>query len=368
MKYFRNLFKGIDIWLLLLPIILAIISITMMVSTSYDDGFQLSRDIVIQTTAYLIGFAGVFFIANLDYTIFQDIEKWIYIGSIVFLLLVYIPGLGIELFGARSWIDLGFTTVQPSEFVKISFIILFANYLQKNKNRLFTFGGLMRAAIYCAPFILIILKEDLGSALVFIAVWVTMVFYAGVDYGLFAKCAAVTALSIPVAYRFMAPHQKARIDAFLHPDNLQLGGNYQVWQSKIAIGSGGLFGKGLFQGTQKELEFLPVRNSDFIFSVIVEELGFLGGAIVIGIISWFLFAASKVARGCKDFYGSLIVMGIIAMFAFQSFENIAMTMGVMPVTGITLPFLSYGGSSIISNMIAVGFIVNIAIKNRGVQF
>lgn len=369
MNYFKDLFKGISRPLLLLPLVLAIISITMMISTSYDNGIHLlDRTVIIQTAAYILGAVLIVILANIDYTVFADIEKWLYIGSIIFLLLVYIPGLGVEQFGARSWIDLRFTTLQPSEFVKISFILLFSNYLTKHQEDLFSFPGIMKAALYSAPFIVIVIKDDLGSALVFLAIWIVMIFYAGISGKLFAQCTAVALLSIPIIYRFMSAHQKVRIDAFLHPSNLSLEGNYQVYQSKVAIGSGGLFGKGLFQGTQKELEFLPVRNSDFIYSVIVEELGFIGGAAIIIIYSWLIFIMAKIASACKDLFGSLIVMGVIGMLTFQIFENIAMTMGMMPVTGITLPFLSYGGSSIVSSMIALGLVINVAIKNRGVQF
>lgn len=369
MGYFKDLFKGISKPLLFLPIVLGMISITMMISTSYHGRINLlDRTVVVQSIAYILGAIAVIIIAHMDYTLFQDIEKKLYIGSILFLLLVYVPGLGIEQFGARSWINLRITTMQPSELVKITFVLLFANYLQRHRNDLFSFIGVLKAVGYSAPFILIVVKDDLGSALVFIAIWVLMVFYAGIDGKLFAQCAIGTALCIPLAYKFMARHQKDRIDAFLHPNNLALTGNYQVYQSKIAIGSGGFFGKGLFHGTQKELEFLPVRNSDFIYSVIVEELGFIGGAIVLGIYAWLIFTMSKVASSCKDLYGSLVVMGIIGMFTFQIFENIAMTMSVMPVTGITLPFLSYGGTSILSNMIALALVINVAIKNRSVQF
>ena len=361
---FQNVYKP----LLIMPLLLAILSITMMFSTSYDDGIVFSREVIVQSASYVIGVGLILIIVNIDYTVFQDLIKWIYIGSIGLLLLVYVPFIGVEHFGARSWINLGFMDVQPSEVVKITFMILFADYLEKHKNDLRTFAGLGRAILYCAPFIVIVLKEDLGSALVFIAIWIAMIFYAGLDYRVFAKCAAAVILMTPFAYRFMAPHQKVRIDAFLHPNNLSLQGNYQVYQSKIAIGSGGFFGKGLFHGTQKGLQFLPVRNSDFIYSVICEELGFIGGAAVIIIYAWFIYGIARVARTCKDTFGSLILIGIIGMLSFQIFENIAMTMGIMPVTGITLPFLSYGGSSIISNMISLGFVYNIAIKNREIQF
>lgn len=141
-----------------------------------------------------------------------------------------------------------------------------------------------------------------------------------------------------------------------------------MWHSKVAIGSGGFFGKGLFMGTQKELKFLPVQKSDFIFSVIIEELGMLGGLLIISLYTLFLFRIIKIAREAKELYGSLIVIGFIGMFGFQIFENIAMTMGLMPVTGVTLPFISYGGSSVVSNMIALGFILNVGMRNRHINF
>ena len=368
MRLFGGRFRGIYKPLWIMPVLLAALSILMMFSTSYDDGIVISREVIIQTLAYAIGLVLVLIIVNIEYDHFRDWIIWIYIGSLVLLLLVYVPVIGVEHYGARSWINLGFMDFQPSEIVKITFMILFADYLDKHRKDLRSYTGLGKAVLYCAPFIVIVLKEDLGSALVFAAIWITMIFYAGLDYKIFAKCATAVILMIPVAYRFMAPHQKVRIDAFLHPSNLSLEGNYQVYQSKIAIGSGGFFGKGLFHGTQKSLEFLPVRNSDFIFSVICEELGFIGGAAVIGIYSWFLYAIARTARTCQDNFGSYIVVGVIGMLSFQIFENIAMTMGLMPVTGITLPFLSYGGSSIISNMIALGFVLNVAVKNKEIQF
>jgi rod shape determining protein RodA len=368
MGYYLNLFKNIDKVLLVLPICFAVISIVMIGSTSYDGAFIFNRDLKVQSAAFILGFIFIFIILMIDYKIFQKYEKYLYIGSILFLLTVYIPGLGVEHFGAKSWINLGVTDLQPSELIKISFVLLFANYLSRNKDNLFTYKGVFFAALYCGPFILIVVKEDLGSAIVICAMWVIMVFFAGVDYGIFAKLSAVFLLSIPFLYRFMASHQKERIDAFLHPGNLSLGGNYQVWNSKVAIGSGGFFGKGLFMGTQKELKFLPVQKSDFIFSVIIEELGMLGGIILIALYTLFLYRIIKIARTAKEFYGSLIAIGFIGMFGFQIFENIAMTMGMMPVTGITLPFISYGGSSVVSNMIALGLILNVGMRNKTINF
>ncbi|MBR5742007.1 MAG: FtsW/RodA/SpoVE family cell cycle protein, partial [Firmicutes bacterium] len=177
-------------------------------------------------------------------------------------------------------------------------------------------------------------------------------------------CAAV-----PLSVRFLLKdHQKERITAFLHPDDLTLAGNYQVWNSKVAIGSGGLFGKGLFNGTQKNLNYLPVADSDFIFSVICEEFGFVGGAVVIALYAFFLSRIFRVSKNAKDLYGSLIVIGLFGMFLFQIFENIGMTMGLMPVTGITLPFISAGGTSILTNMIAIGLVLNVNIRSKAINF
>ena len=197
---------------------------------------------------------------------------------------------------------------------------------------------------------------------------VMMIYFAGVDGKLFAKCAGVFAACLPFGYLLMQSHQRERIDAFLHPNDTSLAGNYQVWNSKVAIGSGGFTGKGLFQGTQKSLDYLPVAKSDFIFSVIGEELGFLGCAAVIALYALFLFRIIRIAHNSKNRFGTLIVTGLGSMFMFQIFENIGMTMGIMPVTGITLPFISYGGTSIIVNMVAVGIILGIGARSKIIHF
>lgn len=367
-----NTLKSCDKIILLLVFALGCISLLMLESTIYNGGFVLNfdegRPVMIQAIAYALGFACIFVVLAIDYNFFYGLEKLLYVLSILFLLTVYIPGLGMSQFGARSWIDLGVTTLQPSEFVKISFVLIMAGYLCEHKDELHDFKGVFKAVIYAAPIIAIVLKEDLGSALVFIVMWIFMIFFAGIDYKVFFQCAGLTAAMIPIAYRFLGDYQKDRIEAFLHPDNLSLPGNYQVWQSKIAIGSGGFLGTGLFQGSQKELDFIPVQQSDFIFSVIGEELGFLGGLGVIllyGLLNW---RFTRIIRDSEDLYGALIVVGFVGMFLFQIFENIAMTMGLMPVTGITLPLLSGGGTSVIATLIAVGLILNVGVNSKIMKF
>lgn len=369
MNYFWGLFKNLDKSILVLTALFAAVSVTMISSTAYSGGFVLTKDTVIQALAYVLGYIAIFLLITIDYKQYPMFEKFIYIGSIIFLLSVYIPGLGVESYGARAWIKVpGLSTIQPSEFVKIAFVILMAAYFSRHRNELSSLKGVIKSFIYAAPFFAIIIKEDLGSAIVFAAIWVAMIFYAGIEYKLFFKLAAAVLACVPAVYFIMADHQKARIMAFLHPDDLSIEANYQVWMSKVTIGSGGFFGKGLFQGTQKELDFLPVQKSDFIFSVICEELGFIGGFVLILLFSIFLYRLAKIARDAIDLYGALIVVGFIGMFGFQIFENIAMTMGLMPVTGITLPFISSGGSGILANMMALGVALSVGMRSKQINF
>ena len=367
MDYFSYIYKSVDKLICLVVAVLAVISILMIGSTSISTGF-FSRNVIVQIAAYMLGAIAIFIFLRINYMVLQDVTKWFYPLSIALLLLVYIPGLGIEVYGSRAWINLRVVTMQPSELVKILFILIMAWYLNNNKDDLYNFRCLLKAGAIAAPIIAIVLKEDLGSALVFCAIWVVMIFYAGIDIKAFLKFLAIVLAMVPVAYVLMADYQRARLEAFLHPDNLSLPGNYQVWQSKVAIGSGGLFGKGLFHGALKESDFIPVQTSDFIFSVIGEELGLIGGIVVIVLFGVLLIRMMHILYDALDFYGALIISGVIGMFTFQIFENIAMTMGLMPVTGITLPFLSYGGSSIISNMIAIGLVLNVAVRSKKIKF
>lgn len=365
----RRLLKMLDVGLIVIVIALFLFSLIMINSATNlaEQGF--TRQVKIQSIAFVIGIFFLFIILMIDYNVWGNFYKAIYIISILMLLLVYIPGLGKVQYGARSWINLGPIDFQPSEIVKIGFILSFAKFLETRQNKLNTFKSLVPIALFSAPPILLILKEpDLGNALVLMVIIFGMVFVSGIHSKLIWKGAGACLLALPIIYKLMAPHQRERIDAYLHPSDLSLPGNYHVWNSKIAIGSGRFFGKGLLEGTQKRLKFLPVQESDFIFAVLVEELGFIGGFAILVLYFLFLYRMIKISKIAKDTYGSLIVVGIISMFAFQIFENIGMTMGVMPVTGVTLPFLSYGGSSLVTNMIAVALVLNVGMRRQKIKF
>lgn len=361
---FSHLVKHCDHYILASALGLSLLGIFSLESITRTNETFLSREVLIQSVALSLGVAASAVILILGYRYFMNLEKIIYIFSILFLLTVYIPGLGASFYGSRSWIDLGFVTFQPSEIVKITFVILMASYLSRSGASLSNVKGILLAALYGLPFILIVSKEDFGSGCVFCMIWIFMVFCSGLDLKIIGRMALVFMALLPMFYFFLAGYQKERIDAFLHPDNLDLPGNYQVWNSKVAIGSGGFFGKGYMQGTQSSLGFLPVPESDFIFAATVEELGFLGGMIILFLFGLFLYHSLKVTKYAKDLQGTLIGAGLVGMYFFQAFENIAMTMGFMPVTGITLPFLSYGGSSMISAIMGVGFLLSISCRQK----
>jgi len=368
-KFFEPVW-AVDKWIIILVGLLGALSLTILTSTCWGNTLSFSgfRPVIVQAIAYVLGLVCLIFIQQVDYRIFMGLEKYLYIIGVFTLLLVYVPGLGLTQYGSRAWINLGVTTLQPSEFVKILFVIIMAGFLSNHRNELNRLSGIIKAAAVGGPIILIVLKEDLGSALVYMVIWAIMVFFAGVDYKLFLKLILCGLVAVPIVYRFLDDYQKERIEAFLHPDNLSLSGNYQVWQSKVAIGSGGVFGKGLFRGTQKQLDFIPVQQSDFIFSVVAEELGFVGGLVVIFLYCLLFIRFSRIIRDSNDLYGALIVIGFTGMFLFQVFENIAMTMGLMPVTGITLPFMSGGGTSVIASMIAIGVVLNVGVNSKKINF
>jgi rod shape determining protein RodA len=329
----------------------------------------LNRNIIIQMIAAVIGIALALIILLVDYNTYGEMYKIIYVLSLVAMLTVYIPGLGVVQFGARSWIDLKVMYFQPAEIGKLGFIISFAKFLEHRYKNIDSLKDIMQIGLFIMPFMLLLLKQpDLGTALVFLFIACGMVFVAQIDRKFVLGGLGSLVVAMPLAYKFMKPHQRIRIDAFLNPEDISLPGNYHVMQSKITIGSGRLFGKGLFEGVYHRYNYLPVRESDFIFAVLGEELGFVGGIVVLVLYYVFLTKMLKVVGKSKDIYGKLVATGVVFMFAFQIIENIGMTMGVMPVTGVTLPFFSYGGSSVMTSMMAVGLISNVYMRRKRKSF
>lgn len=365
----RSMLKNLDFGLLFVVGCLFILGILMISSATGVPETGLNRRVIIQVVGFFIGGGLAFLLLMVDYRTLTNLYKVVYVASLLIMVTVWIPGLGVNQMGARSWIDLKIMYFQPAEIAKLGFIICFAKYLESKQGRISSILDLIKIGAFISPFLLILLKQpDLGTALVFLFITVGMVFVAGVDRRLIIGVLLVAIVAMPVSYQFMEPHQKERIDAFLNPNDPTLKGNYQVMQSKITIGSGQLTGRGLFQGVYHKSDYLPIKESDFIFSVLGEELGFIGGSITIFMYFLLLTRLNQVSIKAKDDIGSLIATGVTFMFAFQIIENIGMTIGLMPVTGVTLPFLSYGGSSIMISMMGIGLAMNVHIRRRRASY
>lgn len=365
----RGMLKNLDFGLLFLVLVLFIIGMLTIASATNVMEMGIDKKLLVQVFGFVLGGALAFLILMIDYRTLGDLYKVIYVASLLVMLTVYIPGLGVSQMGATSWINLRIMYFQPAELAKLGFIISFAKFLESRQNRLDSVLDLAVIGAFIAPFLLILLKQpDLGTALVFLFITTGMVYVAGLDKKLIIGVLVAAIIATPLAYQVMEPHQKERIDAFLNPNDPKLQGNYQVMQSKITIGSGQLSGRGLFQGVYHRSDYLPIKESDFIFSVWGEETGFIGGSIVIFLYFLVLNKLNHVARRAKDDLGGLIAIGVTFMFAFQIIENIGMTIGMMPVTGVTLPFMSYGGSSIMISMMGIGLAMNVYIRRKRISY
>lgn len=365
----NNLLKNIDFSLLLIVLVLFVIGILAITSaTRVPDTFQesgLSREVKVQTFAFIIGLVAIVIILMIDYHMVGSLWKIVYVLSIGMLLLVYVPGLGVVRGNALSWIDLKVIDLQTSEVAKIGFIIAFAKFLEIKKDEINTFKTLLQVVLFIAPFLILIYKQpDFGSMLVFVVIAGGMLLVAKLDWRYVGTAVGLGVIGGMNAGKFLSQTQMERLFAFLEPENLSLPGNYHVMASKTTIGAGMVNGRGLFQGVYHKGDWLPVQETDFIYAVWVEEMGFIGGVAVIGMYLLLLMTLMKIAYKAKDPFGSYMVTGIVFMFLFQIFENIGMTMGLMPVTGITLPFLSYGGSSLITNMIVIGIALNVYMRRK----
>jgi len=357
-------------------------------------------------------------------------SRLLYIINIIFLVAVLIAGH--TNFGAQRWLQLGPFTFQPSEFSKIFLIIFLAGFLAKRKGNLNKLKDLIPCFLYVGvPMLLILMQPDLGTSMVFLAIMFIMLYFADARTSLLLKILGVgLVLATMLIFVHMYLHdtdlqlserlkaveqekkqtaalnvqgngaqelekeykklskrdktihrlheklhkytlkeyQMARLFIFLNPKKDLLGDGYQVWQSLISIGSGGIIGKGLLGGTQSHLTFLPVRHTDFIFSVVGEEFGFLGALILLSLFFIIIQRGLRITLEARDLLGSLLAVGITVMFAFQVFVNIGMTSGIMPVTGIPLPFFSSGGSSMIVNLMSLGLLLNVYVRRRKILF
>ncbi|WAA13682.1 stage V sporulation protein E [Fervidibacillus halotolerans] len=324
---------------------------------TFDDSFYFFKRQLLFAT---LGIFAMFFIMNIDYWTWRTWAKLIIIFCFFLLIAVLIPGVGNVRNGSRSWIGVGAFSIQPSEFMKLAMIIFLAKYLSMNQKKITSFkrGLLPSLSIVFLAFALIMFQPDLGTATVMLGTCIVMIFVTGAKISHFISLGMLGLVGF-IGLIVSAPYRLRRITAFLDPWQDPTGDGFQIIQSLYAIGPGGLFGLGLGQSRQKFF-YLPEPQTDFIFAILAEELGFIGGSLVLLLFALLLWRGIRIALHAPDLYGSLLAVGIISMIAIQVMINIGVVTGLIPVTGITLPFFSYGGSSLTIMLAAVGILLNIS--------
>jgi rod shape determining protein RodA len=360
----RRLFFHID-WLLLGAILmLAGIGLTMIYSITYVQGPNGGPGPQFWTQSYalVIGMVALVVCLAIDYRMLAEHSLMFYVGLLA--LLAFVLFKGSTQMGAQRWIDVGPFNIQPSEFARLGVALILAMFLGENRRGARNPGDLVVAGVFAGiPLLLIARQPDLGTAVTLIPVWFGVVFLAGLRLRLIAALAVVAVLMAPVAWKFaLKDYQKSRVITFVDPDRDARGAGYQQIQARVTVGSGGLQGKGFRHGTQGQYKFLPVAHNDFIFSVLAEEQGFIGVLVALGLYLFVILRSLEAARLAKDRIGAYLVGGIVAGFAFQVLYNITMSAGLAPVKGLTLPLMSYGGSSLIATLAAFGLILNVRMR------
>ncbi|HVZ60154.1 MAG TPA: rod shape-determining protein RodA [Terriglobales bacterium] len=310
----------------------------------------------------LAGLAMMFLVSRLNYQVLLEQVHWMYGVSVLSLVAVLV--FGQKYMGARRWIRIhGTTHVQPSEWVKLVLILAVAKYWADNRSRECTWADIIKAGMLVGvPCLLVLVQPDLGTTLTYIPVVVMGLFLGGMRFKQGAALVIMAALLAPVGWHVLKPYQRERLTSFMEPEADYHGSGYQVIQSLIAVGSGGLTGKGLMQGSQSALNFLPVPQTDFIFAAFAEEHGFVGAIGLLLLYFMVLMRLIHNAQTAPDRAGGFVVMGVVAVFAFHILVNVGMVVGFMPVTGIPLPLMSYGGSSVLFMFLALGIVMNIRMR------
>ncbi len=362
----RRLYFHID-WLLLgAVLLLAAIGVSMIYSTTYvtlpDGTGHPGARFWVQLYAVGLGTLGMLVFLLLDYRFLAEHGLMLYGGLV--LLLVYVLIGGKNAGGSTRWISLGIFNLQPSEFGRLALALILAMYFGENRRGAKNYSDLVVAGLFfVVPFVLIAKQPDLGTAVTLVPVAFGIAYLAGLRLRLIAVVAIAGVLLAPVAWKVaLKDYQKSRIQTFIDPEQDPRGRGYQQIQARVTVGSGGLKGKGFRKGTQGQYKFLPVADNDFIFSVLAEEQGFIGVLVALGLYLFVILRSIEAARLAKDRIGAYLVGGIISGFAFQVIYNITMSAGLAPVKGLTLPLMSYGGSSMIATLAAFGLILNVRMR------
>lgn len=360
--------KNLDWPLLLVALLLSVIGILVIYSITFKAAnLPAQVEPLNQISFFILGIIGLFAAAIIDYRVWTRFTTWLYLASLA--LLGYVAVAGHTALGATRWINLGFFQFQPSEISKIVLIVVLAKFFATHYEHMNKVRNLLLSLVYMlVPTIFVLAQPDLGTALVFMVIWLAMVLATRVPKSYIVGLIGVGLALMPVFISLLRPYQRQRLATFLNPMGDPLGTGYNVVQSTITVGSGQLYGRGLAAGSQSQLNFLPSQHTDFIFAVLAEKLGFIGGTILLTLFLVLLVRGLVVAWRARERFGMFIAIGLVAMLGFHFFINIGMNMGMMPVTGIPLPFVSYGGTSMLVSLVAVGLLESIAVRRKKIHF
>ena len=360
--------RSVEILLVVSVILISIFGIIMIYSASsiwaeykYNDPLKYVKN---QALFFIIGLILMFLVSKIYYKFYLKKSNILLIGCIILLILVLIPGVGMVRNGSRSWFGIGSFGIQPSEFTKLALIIFTSKYLMNNEKNMKNIkkGVLPILCVLIFVFGLIMLQPDFGTGMIIVISIIGLLFVGGVSMKFFIGLGIIGVLGI-TGLIIIAPYRLARILSFLNPWSDPLGSGFQIIQSLYAIGPGGLFGFGFLNSRQKHF-YLPEPQTDFIFSIISEEFGFLGIVIVVTLFLTIIITGFKISKNCKDLFGKYLSFGIMFQLSFQALLNLMVVVGLIPVTGVTLPFLSYGGSSLLITLCSIGVILNISRYER----
>jgi rod shape determining protein RodA len=355
----RLSFRDFDWTLLTFVLILSVISILEIYSATMHTKFVGFEKMQVLWLAG--GLVAMFFLAVIDYHVLIEYSHWVY--GFCLISLVAVKLVGTKVLGARRWIRIGGIHFQPSEWVKIVLIVAVARYFASKAGKPLTWSDVIKGiALVVVPMGLVLLQPDLGTALTYSPILLAGLFLGGIDFKKATVLVVGLSLAVGVAWssgKVLKPYQKARLTSFMNPDDDPKGSGYQIRQSLIAVGDGGILGRGATKGTQTQGDFLPIPYTDFIFAAFCEEHGFVGAVLVLLLYFLILMRLIQNAQTAADLPGTLLVMGVVAVLIFQIAVNVGMVIGLMPVTGIPLPLMSYGGSSVLFTFLALGMVMNV---------
>ncbi len=357
----RRLVQNFDWVLLWLVVMICATGIVNLYSAGYNRPGD--TPLYVKQLYWLAVGLGVMFVTlTYDYRHLEKLSYPLYIVSI--LMLVAVMFFGKMVYGSRRWLPLGPFAFQPAELCKIAIILVLATYFSRRprSDDLRLKDLIVPGILVMIPVAIIIRQPDLGSGILVALVAASMILYVGVSWRTLVACALTLVSMSPVIWHFLKDYQRQRVLTFLEPGKDPLGAGYHILQSMIAVGSGQFWGKGFLQGTQSQLYFLPEQHTDFVFSVFAEEWGFVGSAVLLLLFTGLALWGLSVARDCKERFGHLLALGVTALIFWQVFINLCMVTGFMPVVGIPLPLFSYGGSSLITTLLGVGFLLNIRMR------